>query len=233
MVAENAKRFEAVLERDPLGLGWTIARVPFDPATVWPEKIRLRVCGEVNGQPFRSSLFRDPREMAPSAHENHSGSGGFFLLVNRATLRAAEARLGELAEIVLRPDLGERPAELPEELDALLDEAEGLRAWYGTLSESTRREIGKWVFGVKTPEARLRRAGAMAERLLSTMEAESELPPVLERAFRAQPKARAGWNAMTAAQRRMQLLAVFYYRTPDARERRVAKVCQAAMAHVE
>jgi uncharacterized protein YdeI (YjbR/CyaY-like superfamily) len=68
----------------------------------------------------------------------------------------------------------------------------------------------------------------MAERLLATMEAERELPPLIERAFRARPKARAGWECMTAAQRQAELLAVFYYQTPEARERRVAKLCDGA-----
>ena len=65
------------------------------------------------------------------------------------------------------------------------DEA-GLREWYDELSESMRREIGKWVMGVKSEEARMRRAQQMAERLLATMEAERELPPVIARALRSQ-----------------------------------------------
>jgi hypothetical protein len=38
----------------------------------------------------------------------------------------------------------------------------------------------------------------------------------------------AGWKQMTAAQRRGELFAVFYYRTPEARQRRVAKLVEAA-----
>jgi len=43
-------------------------------------------------------------------------------------------------------------------------------------------------------------------------------------AFRRAPAARKGWEAMTAAQRRRNLLAVFYYQSPEAREKRVKKV---------
>ncbi len=136
--------------------------------------------------------------------------------------------VGSEAEFRLEPDLEERPAELPEELDVLLDEAEGLRAWYGTLSEYTRREIGRWIGGVSGQEARMRRAEQMAERMLSTMEAEVELPPAIERAFRARPKARVGWGQMTPAQRRNELMAVFYYRTPEARDKRIGKLCESA-----
>jgi len=68
--------------------------------------------------------------------------------------------------------------------------------------------------GVKSGEARQRRAEQIAERLMSAMEGEKELPPVLEVAFRRVPAARQGWDAMTKAQRRSNLLAVFYYQSP-------------------
>jgi hypothetical protein len=210
-----AKRFKAVLEKGDRALGWTIIRVPFDPQRAWSEMMRLRVRGEVNGFSFRTSLFPDP-------------AGGYYLLVNRATQAGARIGLGSSAEFSLEPDLEPRDAELPDELAALLDEAEGLREWYDGMTEYTRREIGKWVLGVKGDEARLRRAEQMAERLLATMEAEVELPPLIESAFRARPKARAGWAKMTPAQRRGELMAVFYYQTPESRQKRLAKLCDAA-----
>ena len=185
---QSPKRFRAVLEKGDRALGWTIVRVPFDPAAAWKEMIRLRVRGEANGFPFRTSLFPD-------------AAGGFYLLVNRTTQAGASVGLGASAEFLLEPDLEPRDAELPDELATLLDEVEGLREWYDGLTEYTRREIGKWVLGVKSDEARLRRAEQMAERLLSTMEAEIELPPLIETAFRARPKARAGWAKMTPTQR--------------------------------
>ena len=219
MFGGETQIFRAVLGQDARGLGWTIARIPFDPAAVWPNRVRLRVRGEVNGFPFRSSLFAEP---------DGAGSRSFCLLVNRAMQAGGVIERGTEAEFRLEPDLEPRPAELPEELDALLDEAEGLRAWYGMLSESVRREIGKWVLGVKGEHARLRRAQAMAERMVSTMEAEVELPPLLAWAFAARPRARAGWEHMTAAQRRGELFAVFYYQTPEARAKRLSKLLEAA-----
>lgn len=219
-VMKKVESFRAVLEQGDRALGWTVARVPFEPAAVWPKMIRLRIRGEIEGPGgvarFRSSLFPLP------------GGSGYTVLVNKAMQRDSGATLGCEAEFRLEPDLEDRPAELPEELDALLDEAEGLREWYGSLSEYTRREIGKWIGGVSGDEGRMRRAEQMAERMLSTMEAEQELPPIVERAFRARPKARAGWARMTPGQRRHELFAVFYYRTPEGREKRVGKLCEMA-----
>ena len=210
-----AKSFRATLEKDSRALGWTIARVPFDPAKAWKQMVRLRVRGDINGFAFRTSLFPDAR-------------GGFYLLVNRAMQQGAAVSLGETADFRLGPDLEPREAELPDELAVLLDQEPGLRDWYGDLTEYMRREIGKWVMDVKSDEARLRRAEQMAERLLATMEGERELPPAIAAAFRARPKARAGWAKMTPTQRRGELMAVFYYRTVEGRERRIEKLCDAA-----
>ncbi len=215
-VKKTEMRFRVVLEKER-GLGWTIARVPFDPAKAWPKMIRLRVRGEVNGAAFRTSLFVD--------------GGGHFLLVNRETQKRARVALGASVEIVLEPDLEPRPAELPDVLEALLEDEAGLREWYDGLSESMRREIGKWVLGVKSEEARVRRAQQMAERLLATMEAEVELPPAVARALRSRPRAKVGWKRMTPVQRRSELMGVFYYKTPEARERRVQKLVEAAERH--
>ena len=77
-MASRARTFHAPLEQGSLALGWIIARVPFDPAEVWPKMIRLSVRGEINGFAFRTSLFPDPR-------------GGFYLLVNRVMQKEAGA----------------------------------------------------------------------------------------------------------------------------------------------
>jgi hypothetical protein len=210
---QQNKKFRSTLEKER-GLGWTIARVPFDPGALWPNMIRLRVRGAVNGAAFRTSLFSDAQ--------------GFYLLVNRETQRQAGITCGDAVEIALEPDLEPRPAELPDELAALLDDEPGLRAWYDALSESMRREIGKWVLAVKSESSRVRRAQQMAERLLATMEAEIELPPNIAKALRARPKAKQGWARMTAVQRRQELSGVFYYQTPEARQRRIAKLIDVA-----
>jgi hypothetical protein len=66
----------------------------------------------------------------------------------------------------------------------------------------------------------------MAERMLLAMEGEKQLPPILDVAFRRSPKARKGWELMTVVQRRGHLLGVFYYQSPEAREKRAGKVVE-------
>ncbi|HEY5056266.1 MAG TPA: YdeI/OmpD-associated family protein [Acidobacteriaceae bacterium] len=226
------QRFRTRLEKGDRALGWTIARVPFAPEALG-KMVRLRVKGEISAPhtdgafPFRTSLFPSPPGEAAAK------PGSYYLLVNRAMQQAAGVHLGDEAEFLLAADLDPRTAELPDELAMLLDDISetaepGLRAWFDSLTEYMRREIGKWINGVKSDEARLRRAQQMAERLLATMLGERELPPAIAAAFRQRPRARAGWHKMTPAQRRAGLMAVFYYQTPEAREKRIQKLCDDA-----
>ena len=218
-VAAKAKRFKAVLEPLGDGLGWVVAWLPFDATKVWKKMVRQRVTVEVGGEVFRTSLFAGARR------------AGQFVLVNKKMQRAADAGVGTMVEFAIAPDLEEREAELPDELAVLLDDEPGLRAWYGELTEYMRREIGKWVMEPRSEATRMRRTEQMAERLLATMEGERELPPVIDAAFRLRPKARAGWARMTPTQRRGELMAVFYYQTPETRMKRVQKLCDAAEKH--
>jgi uncharacterized protein YdeI (YjbR/CyaY-like superfamily) len=214
MAEVAAKRFRAVLECLGGELAWTVARVPFDVKTTWKKMVRLRVKVEIAGEVFRTSLFVD------SVH------GGHVILVNKKMQRAAGVGLGGMIDLTVKPDLEEREAWVPEEFEKLLKGEKALAKWYAKLSEPTRREIGKYIDGVKGADARQRRAEQMAERLMLTMESEKELPPILQVAFRETPIARKGWEAMTMTQRRGHLMGVFYYQSPEAREKRVAKLLE-------
>jgi hypothetical protein len=216
----TAKTFRAVLERIQSRLGWTIIRIPFDVAKVWGTRWQLRVTGEINGFAFRTSLFP-------------ARGGGHILLVNKRMQKGGDARLGMSAEFRLEPDLVERVAVVPVELKRFFKEDAMLRKWFDALNYSTRNEIGKWVTQVKSAEARSRRAEQIAERLLAVMDAEHELPPQLQLAFAREPRAMEGWRQMSPTQRRGQLMAIFYYRTPEARARRIDKVLQDASAFAE
>ena len=210
------RRFRGVLEPDGTRLNWTIVRVPFDPAKAWPKRQRLRVRGTINGYAFRTSLF-------------HSERLGHFLLVNKATQRGASATLGSVAEVVLEPDLEERPLAMPPELEKLLRQDPALRKWHGQLSPSIRKWIADWIAQSKNAATRVQRAELTAERMLLAMEGERRTPPILEAVFQRQPKARAGWGAMTPIQRRGHLLGIFYYQCPESRQKRAQQAVAEAL----
>jgi len=85
----------------------------------------------------------------------------------------------------------------------------------------------------KSPASRLRRAEQMGERLLATMDAERDLPPILKVALSRNPDAREGWERMSMAQRRSHLLGIFGYRTPESQARRIDKMLEVASAIAE
>lgn len=212
-----AKSFTAILEPDGTRLKWVIARIPFDVAKAWPKRRGLRVRGEIEGFAFRTSLFPDAR------------GKGHILLVNKKMQAAAGTGIGSSVRIRLEPDFEEREAVTPPELARAMKCDRRLPKWFAALSYSMRNEIGKWASEPKTAEGRIKRAEAMAERMLLALEGESETPPILRAAFLRQPLAQKGWEAMTPTQRRGHLLGIYYYQTVEARERRAAKAVEEAL----
>lgn len=210
------RKFRGILQPDGTALKWTVVKVPFDPAKDWPERNRLKVKGTINGFPFRTSLFG-------------SAKGGHVLLVNKQMQKGAGVALGGLAEVVLEPDMDERIAEVPTELAKLLKQDRALKKWFDKLSYSFRKYMQDEIRSPKSPEARARRAEQVAERMMLAMDGERDLPPILQVAFRRQPRALAGWEAMTPVQRRGHLLGIFYYQSPEARRKRAEKAVDEAV----
>jgi uncharacterized protein YdeI (YjbR/CyaY-like superfamily) len=216
----RAKRFDAPLERMRSRLSWTIVRMPFDAAAVWGKRGQIRVKGEINGAPFRMTLFPD-------------GRGGHYLLVNKTMQKKARCGPGSMAHFELERDTEKRSVRVPLELTRILAEDRAFRRWYDTMTHSARHWIARWVGEPKSAAVRTRRAEQMGERLFETMEAERELPPLLKIAFARNPLAAQGWETMSVAQCRAHLLGIFYYRTPEARAKRLEKVLADAAARAE
>jgi uncharacterized protein YdeI (YjbR/CyaY-like superfamily) len=210
------QRFRSLLKPDGTNLKWVIAQVPFAPAEVWKTRNRMRVKGTINGFAFCTSLFG-------------SAEKGYVILVNKTMQKGAQAYVGDLAEFTLEPDLEERSAAVPPELAKLLKQDRALQRWFDALSYSYRKYMSDDVRKPKNPEARQRRAEQLVERMMLAMEGEEALPPILQVAFRKAPLAKTGWDAMTPVQRRSHLLGIFYYQSPEARERRAQKAVEEAL----
>ncbi|HEY4676134.1 MAG TPA: YdeI/OmpD-associated family protein [Candidatus Angelobacter sp.] len=210
--SSQGKSFEAVLERTADRLRWVIARVPFDAAKLWGKRGQIKVQGEINGFAFGATLFPD-------------GRGGHFVIVNKKMLSGGKTAAGLTAKFQLQLDTTPRitvspPAELLRELG----QSKRLLKFFESLSPSRRHEIAKWIAQCKTSDARKRRSQQLAEWFMETMEAERELPPILQLAFRQNPRAKEKWEQMPRSHRRAHLFSIFHYREPEARARRLAKV---------
>ena len=217
---KGAARFEARLERLRSRLNWVIIYVPFDAAERWGMRGQIKVKGEMNGFAFRTCLF-------PTREGRH------FLLVNKRMQKEARAVEGNIARFQMELDKEERIITIPAALKRILGTDRSLRRWYDQLNHSMRSEITKWITGPEGGDARVRRAEQIAERMYAVMDAEKELPPILQIAFARHPRAHDGWDAMSPARRRTLLFAVFYYQTPEARGRRIDKMLDEAEAVAE
>lgn len=219
MPAARKQTFQAILESGGTSLGWTIVRVPFDPVAVWPKRNGLRVLGTIRAAAPQRTRAATPCSFRTSLMKVRDG--GWFFLVTKKTQKAARLTRGSLAEVVLEPDTEVRPPVVtPPELERFLREDRSLRRWHQALSPSNRKSIALLVAQPKSPAARQRRAELMAERMLLAMDGERETPPILQMAFNRQPEARTGWLAMTPIQRRGHLLGIFYYQSPESRQKR-------------
>jgi len=215
-----AKTFKATLEPYGTPLNWVIVRVPFDVAKIWGERGRVHVRGDINGFPFRASLF-------PTGEGRHS------LLVTKKMQKGAGAGAGSVAQFRLELDTEERVIVVPEELEQAMSEDRSLRRWFDRLTYSVQKYFSDQVTGAKSAAARKRRADRIAEQLLSAKEAERDPPPILQSVLARDARAREGWKRMSEGRRRMNLIAIFYYQSPEARARRVAKVVKEAYGLAE
>ena len=215
-----SRSFSVQLESMRSRLQWVIAYLPLDVRKTWGSGSRVRVRGEINGFPFRTSLF-------PSRDGRH------FLLVNKKMQAGAAVRTGDRAKVRMENDLEERTATVPPELERELKVSKTLRRWFDNLSSSIRRDLASRVEDPKSQEARNRQAERIAELLYSAMDAERDLPPMLRQAFARRPRAYEGWKRMSPSHRRHQLLGIFYYRNPESRERRIDKMLDEAEARAE
>jgi uncharacterized protein YdeI (YjbR/CyaY-like superfamily) len=208
----QAKMFEAVLERTADRLRWVIARVPLDLAQIWGKRGQIKVQGEINGFAFTATLFPD-------------GQGHHFLIVNKKMLSGGKTAAGLTAKFRLQQDTTPRiTVAPPKELLHELAQSKRLLKFFESLSPSRQHEIAKWIAQCKTSDARKRRSQQLAEWFMETMEAERALPPIMQLAFRRNPRACQQWNRMSPSHRRAHLFSIFHYREPEARARRVAKM---------
>jgi uncharacterized protein YdeI (YjbR/CyaY-like superfamily) len=212
----GAKSFRATLERSGDKLNWVIIRLPFDVAKTWGKRGQLKVKGEINGFEFRTSLFPD-------------GKGGHILMVNKKMQAGGQVRFGMTARFQMEPDTAKRKVNVPKELQRELAQSKRLNKFYDSLSFSIRKWIADMVADRKQAESRVRSAQRTAEWLMEAMTAERELPPMFQIAINRNAVVRERWEQLSPSQRRGNLLAVFYYRSPESRAKRLQKVVEMMM----
>jgi uncharacterized protein YdeI (YjbR/CyaY-like superfamily) len=209
----RSKTFRATLERlRGKGTSWVIARLPFSVQKAWKTRGHLKVVVQVNAFEFRTALL-------PTRIGQH------FLIVNKKTQRAAGITEGSTANFTVTPDSAPQQLKVPPELEDALSEDRSLKKFFESFSPWVRRWLADNVTEAKSSEVRKRRSMQIAERLLQTMDAEEDLPPMLRRTLRRHG-AEEAWQNLTGNQRRRYLLGIFQSRTPESQNRRLEKVVE-------
>jgi uncharacterized protein YdeI (YjbR/CyaY-like superfamily) len=195
-------------------MNWVIARLPFSVEKVWETRGHLKVIVQVNGFEYRTALLPTRR-------------GEHFLVVNKKTQKAARIAAGTTASFTVMPDLAAHELRMPAELKDALKEDRLLKRFFDNLSPWIQRALADSVNDSKSAEVRRRRSMQLAERLLQTMDAEQDLPPMLRMTLRRHRGAEDAWARLTVGQRRQHLLVIFGSRTPEAQMKRLEKMIEA------
>jgi uncharacterized protein YdeI (YjbR/CyaY-like superfamily) len=195
-------------------MNWVIARLPFSVEKVWETRGHLKVIVQVNGVEFKTAILPTRR-------------GQHFLVVNKKTQKAARISAGDMASFTMMPDPAAHELRMPVELKEALKEDRLLRKYFANLSPWIQRAFADSVNNSKSADVRRRRSMQLAERLLQTMDAEQDLPPMLRMTLRRHRGAEEAWAELTAGQRRQHLLIIFGCRTPEAQVKRLEKMIEA------
>jgi uncharacterized protein YdeI (YjbR/CyaY-like superfamily) len=204
----GSKTIRAPLERlRQKGVNWVIIHLPFSVEKVWKTRGIVRVNVEVYGFNYRTAVF-------PTRSGRH-------FLVNKKMQKAGRIAPGGIGVFTITPDFSPRTIQLPKELESALNEDRALRKWFDRLSYSARKWLVEPVADAKSPVTKRRRALRVAENVMEAMDAYNDLPPMIRLAFARHPGAEQAWKRLTETQRRHNLVAIFFYRTPESRMKRI------------
>ena len=142
-------RFRSVIEA--ARGGGAVARVPLDVARAIGGLKQLRIFGTVNGVPYASSTM--------------PYRGDFYMGIHKRTREAVGVGIGDEIAIELTLDDSPRVLELAPELESALAAEPDLRARFGGLSFSRRRELADPIAQAVKPETRAARVEKALERL--------------------------------------------------------------------
>ena len=217
----STKKFTAPIKHEASALGWKIVDIPFDVKKAFGKGGRVPVAGTVNGFAFRSSLF--PRKDAPH-----------FLMLNKQMQKGAGvSEVGEVVKVELELDTKGRTVSTPKLLKDAFAGDDDLLRYFEALSYSMRKWMSEYITNAKTPATKKRHAEELAEHLLEMMEGEHTPPPILQAEFTRNPKAKKGWDLMPPSHKRGHLWGIFYYKSPEAREKRLQKAVKQMVEYAE
>ena len=147
----NLRRFRYKLKAEDERGNVAPIRPPFDVKAVFG-KLRVPVCGTINGHPYRTTIC-------------HMG-GEPFIGISKALREAAGVNIGDIVEVTMQLDTAERTVEVPDDLIALLKTNPQAEERFESSSYTHRKEFVQWITSAKRPETRESRLQRTVEMLL-------------------------------------------------------------------
>jgi hypothetical protein len=124
---------------------------PVDVPEVFGTRARVPVRGTMNGIPFRSSLMP---------------MGGCHMMpVNKALRASAGVKAGDIVDVVMERDDGERTVEAPAGLKKELEKNKAAKANWEKLAFTPKKEMAERILGAKQEETRARRLAKVMQVL--------------------------------------------------------------------
>lgn len=145
------RKFRYKLQGEADGGNLTAIRPPFDVKEVFG-KVRVPVCGTINGHPYRTTIA-------------HMG-GESFIGISKALRKAAGVNIGDIVEVTMQLDTAERTVDVPDDLIALLKTNPKAQEKFESSSYTHRKEFVQWITSAKRPETRESRVQRTIEMLL-------------------------------------------------------------------
>jgi bifunctional DNA-binding transcriptional regulator/antitoxin component of YhaV-PrlF toxin-antitoxin module len=140
-MAEKKYKFTAKIE--PVGMGGTFVPFPYDTVKEFGTKGRVPVKATLNGIAYSGSLM-------------NCGLPHHALHVPKAIREEMGKAVGDLLDVVVWKDDGERILEVPPQLAKLI-KREGLAEFFDSLSFTHRKEYCRWISEAKKEETRSKR----------------------------------------------------------------------------
>lgn len=134
---------------------YTVLFLPDHILEVLPlkEHPRLRIEGLIAGVPFQGAC--------------QPNGGAWYLILSKALLKDAGKKLGDECEVTFR--IADQDAvNVPEDLQAAIDERANLRRIWNALTPGKRRSFAHRVDSAKRPETREHRILEVIEQILDT-----------------------------------------------------------------
>ena len=126
----------------PEGVGtWTFAPVPLDIPGRALLKARMRVKGEIDGVPYRSSLMP-------------AGGGELFVVVPKPLREKIGKKSGDVVTMTLQLDNARLTLSVPTDLARALGRNSKARAWFDKIAPSHRKAYVQWIEQAKKKETR-------------------------------------------------------------------------------